>query len=318
MTKENSQSSGIASTERADPGEPTVNLDKPQSELQKLKKTGGVAWSAFTRWASTYSGFNRPLDQSLKWARDCFSVSLFGLAAGRCVKTGHVAVLAAQVFSILFGLVSTVKYSDWMLTVQGIGYAALLVILQYTAEKFLGACNSLIDSSPSRLASKAFLDSFTLLTEVGGILALVAFCYSAHDAGNWSPVWMGLAFWAICDALAYVGLHPSMANVAVAPDVRAGEEAIGIMSFVVKAAVRVIPVAFGIGVVLGTLGLISGIFSVVNDRGPYTAHASLVVLIVSLSLPFAGYLFLTAYHLAMDVLGSILSIPERLDRIARK
>lgn len=320
MTNEpaESSSSGLNIESENSPGEPTVQLTPPDGFWTALTKLAAETWNRFVGWASEYSGFNRQLDAFLKWARTTFHAGLFDRISDGFEHAGHVAVLVAQVFAVAFGVVGAVTYSDWLPAVQGLAYAALLLILQYTAEKFLGAGRSLVGSSPSRLGSKAFLDSVALLAEVAGVLALVALSYAAHDAGNWNAVWLGLGVWAVCDAVACVALHPALANVTVTPDLRAGEEAIGILSFSVKAAIRVVPVAFGTGAVLGALGLASGTFSLLIDRNPGSARGALALLVSSLALPFASYLLFALYHLVMDVLGSVLALPEKLDRMSRK
>ena len=52
--------------------------------------------------------------------------------------------------------------------------------------------------------------------------------------------------------LSVVALHRSMLNISIAPETLAGEEWIGVFMFVLKAILRLAPVAFGAGVVCGT------------------------------------------------------------------
>lgn len=260
------------------------------------------------------------LDELLDWARRTFPPTMFDALAGGLVRYGHYALMLAQVLCLLIGIVAGVKLGSIAFVVYGVGIALLLVILQYTANKFLNAGNALIQSSPSRLGSDAFLDCLSLLMEAGGILVLIWFVILAGRTGAWTLLWLGIGTWALCDAVAYVALNPSMVNVAIDSDVRAGEEAIGIMSFLVKAVVRIVPIAFGVGAVLGAIGLLAGIINLLRlETGVALERAlpgvnALRFTLFCTCLPFASYVFFAFYHLMIDILRAILILPEKLDR----
>ena len=246
------------------------------------------------------------LDNLLTWIRKTFPPDMFDSLSDRLVTYGHMGLVAAQILMLVFGLVAVMKESTWLY----IGYALLFVVLQYIADKFISAGKSLIESSPSRLRSEAFLDSLFLLAEIVGIIIFIKFCFLAKDNGQWSQVLIGLFLWCLCDGVAYLALNPSMVNISLAEDVRAGEEAIGIMSFFVKAVVRMVPIAFGIGILMGMLGLLYGIAS----GNSTTRLLSLNLIAVSTCLPFVCYVFFAFYHLIIDLMQAVLVRSHKIDK----
>jgi hypothetical protein len=249
------------------------------------------------------------IDKVVAWARVAFPPDMFDAIATACVRYGHGGLVAAQIFTALFCLVAAVKFSSPAFVGYGIGLVILLMILQYTASKFLNAGDALIRSSPSRLASAAFLDCLAVLAEVGGILLFLVFLARAQ----WPMFWIGLGLWALCDSVAYVALHPSMVNLSVADDVRAGEEALGILSFFVKALVKIVPIAFGVGSILGAVALLFATFGVLRTGSLLSARAALRLIIFCSALPFVSYVLFAFYHLGIDVVRSVLVLPGKLD-----
>ena len=121
---------------------------------------------------------------------------------------------------------------------------------------------------------------------------------------------MGLALWALCDAIAYIALHPSMVNIEVGAEVSAGEEAIGILSLAVKTIVRLVPMAFGIGAILGSIALIAATFTMIRSGDPTAALSALRLITTCVLLPFFSYILFAFYHLLIDLLRSILVLGQ--------
>jgi len=251
----------------------------------------------------------RMLQDLLDWAKSVFPPDKFESAAAWSTRHGHTGLVVAQVLTLLFGLTAAVKLSSWVYVLYGLGLVLFLAVLQYTVDKFIDAGASLIRTSPSRLASAAFLDCLALLAEIAGIMIFIRCLMQAQ----WSLFWIGLSVWALCDAIAYIALHPSMANISIARDVTAGEEAIGMMSFCVKSVVKIVPIVFGVGTIIGAIGLLFGIFSLMKNGDLVAGHAALKLIVLCVSLPFASYVFFAFYHLTVDILQAILNLPRKLD-----
>ncbi len=125
-------------------------------------------------------------------------------------------------------------------------------------------------------------------------------------SGGWGHFFVGLALWALCDAVAYIALNPSMVNIEVGGEVGAGEEAIGILSLGVKTIVRLVPMAFGIGSILGSVALIAATFGMMRSGNPAAAASALRLIAWCVLLPFFSYILFAFYHLLIDLLRSIL------------
>ena len=246
------------------------------------------------------------LDDVIAWARRVFPVEMFDTIATSLVKYGHLGLIVAEVACVILGLTASFKMDNWRLFPAGIGIALLLVILQYTASRFMDAGDRLLSNSPSRLGSDAFMDCLALLVEVLGICLFFAHWF----LGGWSHFFVGLALWALCDTVAYIALHPSMVNIEVGGEVGAGEEAIGILSLAVKTVVRLVPMAFGIGAILGSIALIAATFTMMRHGDPTAALSSLRLITGCVLLPFFSYILFTFYHLLIDLLRSILVLGQ--------
>ncbi|MDP6631031.1 MAG: hypothetical protein QGH42_11040 [Kiritimatiellia bacterium] len=246
------------------------------------------------------------LDDVIAWARRVFPVEMFDTIATSLVKYGHLGLIVAEAACVILGLTAAFKMNNWRLFPAGIGVALLLVILQYTASRFMDAGDRLLSNSPSRLGSDAFMDCLALLVEVLGISLFFTYWF----VGGWGYFFVGLALWALCDAVAYIALHPSMVNIDVGGEVGAGEEAIGIMSLAIKTIVRLVPMAFGIGAILGSIALIAATLTMMRSGDPTAAISALRLITACVLLPFFSYILFAFYHLLIDLLRAILVLGQ--------
>ncbi len=255
-------------------------------------------------------------------AREKFGVGIYESIAKWFVRYGHAGLLTACALLVLIAVIGI--FRGWPgAFFKPLGLAAVILILQYTANKFLNAGKSLIDSSPSRLGSRAFLDCLCFLGEIVGIVLFI-WCLIrgrglALQAGSffiWAYLWIGLALWTLCDSIAFVALHPKMVNISISEDVRGSEEAIGIMSFFVKAIMRVVPLAFGAASIFGAIALLCSAFAyAINGIGGVQESALIVAF--GAALPLFSYVVFAFYHLVIDLLRSILVLPGKIDELKK-
>jgi hypothetical protein len=106
--------------------------------------------------------------------------------------------------------------------------------------------------------------------------------------------------------------------------VSAGEEALGILSFFAKALLRVVPIGFGVGTLVGAVGMAIGTFGVLFTGSDSLRHAALLpgkrpldLIILCTCLPFMSYAFFAFYNLTIDVLRAILVLPEKIDKAGK-
>lgn len=254
----------------------------------------------------------RAFERVLEWSRAILTPSLFETMSGWFVKLGHAALVVISGLSLLFWVIAAIKQAKGIYILYGVGYAILFLVLQFSAWKFLDAGKRLVQNSPSRLASGAFLDCLALLSGIAGVMLFINFLtYS-----EWSYFWTGIAAWVICDLIAYIALNPSLANISLLKETGAGEEAIGIISFFVKAFIRIVPIAFGTGIPLFLIALLMGTFALFGRAGnEFDGKSALDRAAVYACLPFASYIVFAVYHLIIDILRAILIIPVKLDQL---
>lgn len=254
------------------------------------------------------------LDGVIDRIRTQFPLESFEKVAEWFAKHGHTGIVLAQIVSPIFFIIAAAAMGVWQLVAAGIGVCALLIILQYTAEKFLKAGDALVKSSPSRLSSAAFLDCLALLLEVTGVMAIIY----AIAQKQLAFFIVGLGTFALCDIFAYIALNPSLVNTSVGEEATAGEEAIGILSFAVKAMVRTVPMVFGIGAIAGAIALVVATISLIFTRDASGGIQALKFIIICSCLPFLSYIVFTLYHLTIDIIRAILVIPSKIDKLLEK
>jgi hypothetical protein len=114
--------------------------------------------------------------------------------------------------------------------------------------------------------------------------------------------------------LAFAALNPSTLGVTIATtEPSAGAEAIGAAGFLLKLLLRYVPIAFGTGVVAGTLMM--GYACCETLLGPQdlmpaqvTAVIARQILIVFAGLPLAAYLLFLAGSLLLEIGRTILVV----------
>ncbi|TFH17248.1 MAG: hypothetical protein E4H02_03380 [Lentisphaerales bacterium] len=256
----------------------------------------------------------RKLDGLLEWTRASFSAEWFDIMSRWAVKSGHVGLVTSAVVGLLFVITVAVRTTTLAPIFGGLGFILLLIVVQYTAEKFINAGVTLINSSPSVLTSRAFLQCIALIAEVGGLLFLIRCIVVAFKLKILAPFWMGLGTAVLCDSIAFVAIHPALANTSISERASAGEEAIGILSFFVKTFMRLVPIAFGTGVVVGVLALLGATLKLMVSSGTGLSAgigqsmASVQIIIWSALLPLVAYVSFAVFCLLVDLLRAVLSL----------
>lgn len=295
--------------------EKVSNEDKKKEKKQKFAEVGNRIFSSLKSLKFDPLCFTKAVDGLINFFKDIFPPSAFESMSSWFVGKGHVTLITGAVFTFLLYMFAGFRSGSFgafcLMCLAGLGYVLLLIILQYTVVKFINAGQMLVNSSPSRLASRNFLDCIFLFMEVIGVILLISFARQ-----GWIKAVVGLGAFALCDLVAWVALHPSMANIVISDEANAGEEAIGILSFLVKSIVKMVPMAFGVGTFFGMVAMIMASIKMLFNGGNMEAgRFAFNLMVVSALLPFASYVLFAVYHLTVDVLRSILVIPGKLDKL---
>ena len=212
------------------------------------------------------------------------------------------------------------KLHDYSWLAAQAGVVPGLLILQFVSPRLMAACQRLAHTSGAKLGSPALLETFSLVAMLAGLASLVGMTVLAVESGL---VWValpGLAGFIMLEYLAIVATNPEALDLAVEPDVAPGDEAIGILSFLVMALARLAPVLWGVGVLWGAAELILAAVSLLA-RAPslWPTHVWVGPVIGLLVLaPLWVYLKLLVYQLLVALVRAVMATPERLAAIAER
>ena len=217
--------------------------------------------------------------------------------------------------------------------ISGVAVLLVLAVLQYAGGKFCDVLEQLNRTTSSNLSSTAFPNLVALMSIASGLAALIGLAITAVEAATHSAILLGVAallfglvVFVVFGYLAVVAVNLSALNVSIVPETRAGEEAIGVSAFLLKALLRLVPVWFGASVVCGVLMLGYACFQAISAKEglaaallEMTAGPGLgVTLVWFAALPVVAYLLFVFYCLVIEVLRAFLILPGKIDKLAAK
>ena len=129
---------------------------------------------------------------------------------------------------------------------------------------------------------------------------------------------LGLAESLLLLYLVGVALNPSAVNVRLSDDVGAGEEVTGILMFLLKLPLRLVPVTFGLGMIGSLCASFYFLIKSFGDDGlrlqgdAMMATGSLFGVVL---MPFVVYLSFLLLYLVVDIVRAILIVPVRLKEL---
>jgi len=228
---------GKTPPERAPTGGGPPAFEKSEAAFEQSRKRSG----------------RHVFDLVLQFARAQFTMQFVELTSKMFTLGGHYGLYLAMLVLLVFGLLMGVKLNELNAILLGLGGAVILFVLQYTAGRYFGAMDRLNRSTPARMCSAAFLDCYALLHMFGGLVVLLGLTVLAVQTGPLSLVLPAIGAFILCQYVAVLALNPESLNLTITSETSAGEEALGVLSFLVKLTLRIVPVAFGVGVIWGTI-----------------------------------------------------------------
>jgi hypothetical protein len=253
----------------------------------------------------------------LELLRKTFSEKLLDQVDRWAKIIGNIAYMAAAVIGFLFFVIYAIKASNLTLFFIALAIIPVAALLQYAALLFLDAGKTVIAKSPSELSTPAVLDCFGLVSFVGAIAYLIGGIVVASIGGGFMAFAAGLGASLV---LLYVGscaLNPGAVNVEVGGKTSAGEEAISIVSFLMKLGLlRIIPFVFGIGAVVGLIFMLYLFYPLFKNDSMLAAAQPAITGVLGIALvPFIGYLLFLVYYLVFDLLRAVLVVPGKIDSL---
>ena len=258
-----------------------------------------------------------PFDMLIELIRRQFPLWFVDSSSKVFSAVGYYGLYVAMVMLLVCAGVFGAKTETLPITLAtSLAGIAVLFVLQYVSGKFLPALDTLNRSTSGRVSSTALPDCFALLIMCAGPALLVALLIFALPLGNFSLMLWAIGAFILCEYVAILSLNLDALNIKVETEASAGEEAIGILTFLAKLILRLVPVAFGMGVALGISDLIIASALAASDSavGSITTVAMVPMLFTFAALPIVAYVFFLMTYLAVDVLHSILKLPRLLKK----
>jgi len=245
---------GEAAAPRAEPAkaaEPPTPA-APPPDLAPARPGRATFESSASAFERAREGSSRHLfDAVLEAARTAFNAEFVRATAALFGMVGHYTLYGTMVLLVGIHVALGVKHRSIGAILFGFGAVAVLTVLQYAARRVPGAMERLDRAAVSRMPSPVFLDCCALLSFVGSFLGLVGWTVYAVSTQDFGWIFPAVIAFILLQYLAVVTLNPESLHLTLTPDATAGEEAIGVLSFLVKLGVRAVPVVFGVGVLWG-------------------------------------------------------------------
>jgi hypothetical protein len=258
-------------------------------------------------------------DLFLDFVRSQFPATFVESTINQFVAIGKFGYYAAMGLILIFSLLIAMKTHEYEVIVWGVVYSLILAVLQYIGVRFCETLNRLNANTSASISSSTFIDCFALLSLAMGIASLLSFLVSAIASKEFWWIIPGLAGFIICQYLALIALNPGTININIVPESRAGEEAIGVISFLVKAHLKLVPVIFGTIAAFGSMLLLYACIMIFTSAGvevaEHIAWIARYALRYSAALPLLAYLAFLVIFLVLDIFRAILVLPSKIDRL---
>lgn len=268
-----------------------------------------------------YLFFVKLIEKILGSIRKLLTLKLLGFFNKWLTILGNYSLLIASVLALLIGIVGAIRLESFMFFLTALAFSIFVLVIQYIADKFSHAGEMLIKNNPTSLSSTAFLDSLGLLAMIGGIVALLVNLYFAIKSPSLNALLTGVGLFVFLEFVALIALNPELITVDVVKETTAGEEAIGILTFFIKKIMKLVPILFGLGVIIGTVMLLVSSFNLFsNERmlfAPAKIEWSYSLIISSGLLPLLSYILFVLFYLVIDIIRAILSLPRKIDNLRK-
>jgi len=245
---------------------------------------------------------------------------------------GQWAILGGAGLTLIYSIFAAIHSNSFAAFMTGIGFIAALAVAQFSAIRFLTAATRTINNTPSQVSSPAFLECTGLLLLLASVGTLIGGLVTAIRMETITPFLPAVLFSATFMYVGATALHPKLVNVNLGVG-SAGEEGIGLLSFFLKAGLKLVPLFFLLLAVGGDLAILASFI----ERGQPVANAIVSVLqfaptagldvsagfggsavvMVGALLPMIGYFLFLLGHLVIDLVRAVLCVPTKLDALKR-
>jgi hypothetical protein len=265
------------------------------------------------------------LDHLLAALRRILDESLISKIGDFSVEIGRYATYLAIVLNMIIGFVFGARVGS-KLSLLGIGFAAIALVLQYSAIKSCSALKQLLQTTSLRMSSTAFLDSMALMMFVGGVVGLCGAVWMWQQLDQILYLITGIAIFLAVEQLGILLLHPGAFGISISRQASVGENAISIVSFFMMLPLRFVPTIFGLGTALSLIGTILALWLVATASAQGSelstsynlAYSSGYSTLCCAAVPLLAYIYFLFAYLLVDLIHSILILPDKIQKLAQR
>lgn len=303
---------GLFSTSAAAPASQSATAHAPASEPAKPSSS---------QPAASRSRGGHPLGGLLGFLRSMFPASMLSGVARVLAVIGHWALVFTAVAWLCLAVFVAIKESAFGVLVHAIGLSLLVLVVQYSAYRAVGAADRLVKASPSVLSSTMLPDSLSLLLAGLGVMLGLGLLNDALATSSWQTLLIGMGTFACFEYIACVAANVEGLNIAIDEKCSVGNEGIGVLALFLKLLIRIVPVAYGAGTAtMAVVLVIQGVRLMNESSGTAFAYVSMVRLLSTILglglLPLGAYVVYLVYFVTVDFVRATLAIPGKLAALA--
>ncbi len=262
------------------------------------------------------------IEAFVEFLKNKLTEKLFIILRDWIVIIGDYTLYVASLLAFLIGVVAGIRMGSFNVFIYSLGFSIGFIVIQYISNKFYSVNENLINNNTTQLTSDALTDSIGLISLIIGVLILFMNTYIAIKIPKFEPFAQGLGVFFVFVFISLISFNPKMVKIDIIKTTSAGEEAIGILGYIVKTIVKLTPLFYGVGIIIFTIILLIHVFGFFGDKfkmlAAWTGTFSNMSLIAVVGLlPFFAYIGFVFYFLTIDIIKAILSIPEKLDKLSK-
>ena len=261
------------------------------------------------------------IDKLLNFLRNGYFLDFFEKNEKFLIKYGLYGLYVSGILGLVASLVLPIRYKLSYGYSMGVGVSwfFLCIMMHYIASKFLPNILNIINSTPTKFSSQAFLDSLAVIAGIIGIISLIGGVYLWAKTSSVEVFVISIFIFIFCEYILSICLKPKLINIEITKKTTAGEEFIGLLSFFLKSYLKLIPIMFGSGIIFGIINMLELLFMKFDYMWQITMKAKQVGNLTSAALlPITGYLLFLLLYFMIDLAKSLLVIPEKLDALKKQ
>lgn len=303
---------------------------KTVNSVDGLLSDAGSPAMKRVKQSKTYQNYQRIAssrfwDGVLGFVRTQISAQDLENACRTLLQIGNYSVMVAMVAGPAFLLVQGIKVDSIRVGLMSVALFFGLAVLKYIAQRMSVAAHEVVSASQSRLSSPAFCDSIAVALLFFAIGSACSFTFlgiqQTDISGTILYIIIGAQFLITFGYAGCTALHPNWINVNCSSPVTAGEEGIGVISVLLKIWLRFAPINYGVGAIFGALGYVVALILILAGGkwlllGYTCGYFSTVWLITVCLIPAVAYLLMVIFSIGLDLVQSVMLIPEKLDAMA--